>query len=309
MITAARSRWWIYQRERFPLLAHGPLVAAFSFSGVCYSMLLRGESGAPRPASVITAFVTSLLFFLQLRIADEYKDFEEDSRFRPYRAVPRGLVRLGELGAIGVAAGIVQIALALWLQPGMIPLLLPVWLYLALMCREFFVRRWLKAHPFTYMWTHMLIMPLIDLYVTSCDWRGATARPPDGLIWFLLVSFFNGIVLEIGRKLRAPADEEPGVETYSLLWGRQIAVAGWLCALVITALFAGLAATRIGFLFPVGCLLTTLLVLAALIALRFHRRPETKHAKAVEMFSGLWTLLMYLSLGAAPWLLRFYFHR
>ena len=25
-------RWWIYQRERFPLLGHGPLIAAFSFS-------------------------------------------------------------------------------------------------------------------------------------------------------------------------------------------------------------------------------------------------------------------------------------
>ena len=306
MITGVANRWWIYQQERFPVLAHGPLVAAFSFSGVCYSLLLRGHAGAPALSSVVTAFVTSLLFFLQLRIADEFKDFEEDSRYRPYRAVPRGLVRLRELGIIGVCAGLVQLGLALWLHGGMVLLLLPVWLYLALMCREFFMRRWLKSHPFTYMWSHMLIMPMIDLYVTSCDWRAAGAAAPAGLLWFLLVSFFNGIVIEMGRKIRAPEDEEPGVETYSVLWGRRNAVLAWLAALGATALFAGLAAARIEFLASALCLLGVLLVIAVFISTRFLHRPEGKRAKAFELFSGIWTLLMYLSLGAAPWALRHY---
>ena len=306
MIAGSPGRWWIYQRERFPILAHAPLVAAFSFSGVCYSMLLRGYPGAPSAASVVTAFITALLFFLQLRIADEFKDFEEDSKFRPYRAVPRGLVRLKELGIVGVVAGLVQLGLAVWLRPAMVLLLLPVWLYLALMCKEFFVRRWIKSHAFTYMWSHMLIMPLIDLYVTSCDWRGVAAKPPEGLLWFLLVSFFNGLVIEIGRKLRASEDEEQGVETYTVLWGRQTAVFAWLACLGLTALFAGLAAQRIGFLGPAIWLLGLLLGTAGLIATRFLGSPVSKNAKGFELFSGIWTLLMYLSLGAAPWLIRFY---
>jgi 4-hydroxybenzoate polyprenyltransferase len=307
VITATPGRWWVYQRERFPILAHGPLVAAFSFSGVCYSLLLRGQPGAPALPAVLAAFVTSLLFFLQLRIADEFKDFEEDSRYRPYRAVPRGLVRLHELGIIGVAAGLVQIAFAVWLQPAMILLLLPTWLYLALMCREFFVREWLKKHAFTYMWSHMMIMPLIDFYVTSCDWRGAQARPPEGLLWFLLVSFFNGLVIELGRKIRAPEDEEVGVETYTALWGRPTAIAAWLTALGLTTVFAALATARIGFLVPAACLLGVLLTIAALIAVRFLRSPVSKTARPFELFSGIWTLLMYLSVGAVPWAVR-YFH-
>jgi hypothetical protein len=36
------NRWWIYQRERFPLLAHSPVIAAFSLSAVSYSALVRG---------------------------------------------------------------------------------------------------------------------------------------------------------------------------------------------------------------------------------------------------------------------------
>jgi hypothetical protein len=77
------NRWIVYQRERFPIAAHAPLVAAFSGSAVCFSSLVRGYTAWPSARSFVVAFVTSLLFFLQLRIADEFKDFEEDSRYMP----------------------------------------------------------------------------------------------------------------------------------------------------------------------------------------------------------------------------------
>ena len=177
------NRWVVYQRERFPLAAHAPLVAAFSASAVCFSSLLRGHVAAPRPAALVVAFVTSLLFFLQLRIADEFKDFEEDSRFRPYRPVPRGLVTLRELAWIGVAAAVVQLGLALWLDAAArVAAGAVVDLVSRLMTREFFVPRWLRAHPIVYMASHMLILPLIDLYATACDWRVAGERTaPVGL--------------------------------------------------------------------------------------------------------------------------------
>ena len=54
-----------------------------------------------------------LLFFLQLRIADEFKDYEDDARYRPYRPVPRGLVSLRELAWVGVGAAAIQLALAI----------------------------------------------------------------------------------------------------------------------------------------------------------------------------------------------------
>src|SRR5688572_8933690 len=177
------ARWWVYQRERFPVFAHGVLILAFSSSAVSYSALLRGQT--PRVASIVVAFVTCFLFFLQLRIADEFKDFEEDSQFRPYRPVPRGLVTLRELGWIFVLAALTQLALALWLAPRMALLLLVPWIYLAAMTKEFFLRDWLKARPITYLWTHMLIMPLVDFYAAACDWLAADAELPGGLTWFV----------------------------------------------------------------------------------------------------------------------------
>lgn len=298
------NRWITYQKERFPVLAHGLLIAAFSFSGVSFSFLLRTDSGFPPAVAFLIAFATAFILFLQLRIADEFKDFDEDSRYRPYRPVPRGLVTLRELAVVGVIGGVIQLALALLFNPRLGILLLIVWTYLALMSREFFVRDWIKARPITYLWTHMLILPLVDFYATGCDWLAANVPCPDGLAWFLIVSFFNGVVLELGRKIRAPEDEEEGVETYSVLYGRRNAVLAWLGALAATAFCAWQAAKRIEFAQPALVILAVLLVFCAVIAIRFLRSPQTKRARMLEHASGIWTLFMYLTLGAIPLLLR-----
>ena len=295
------KRWIVYQRERFPLIGHAPLVAAFSISAVCFSRLVRGEPGFPDGKSLAVAFLTALLFFLLLRISDEFKDFEDDSRYRPYRPVPRGLVTLRELAWLGVAAGAIQLLLAIWLEPSLVWILLLAWGYLAIMSCEFFVPAWLKARPAIYLASHMVIIPLIDLYATACDWLVAgLSWPPDGLYLFLLVSFFNGIVVEVGRKIRAPEDEERGVETYSAVWGRTRAITVWLIAALTTAVFAWLAARQIQFDRPMRWLLLVLLVVCAALALRFGRRPAKGAGKMIEVASGVWTLVMYLGLGAIP---------
>lgn len=298
------TRWRVYLRERFPLPAHAPLVAAFSLSAVSVSRLLRGDAGLPDAPAAAVAFVTALLFFFQLRVADEFKDFEEDSRYRPYRPVPRGLVTLSELGRLGVACALVQLALALWLEPSLAILLALTWGYMALMSREFFAPRWLRARPVAYMASHMAVIPLIDLYATACDWHvaGGTS-PPAGLGWFLLASYANGVVVEIGRKTRAPQDEETGVETYSALWGRGAAVAAWLGAIGATAIFASRTAARMGTGQPVNWVLAGAAALCAVVAWTFLRRPVAGRGRRIEIASGAWTLLMYLSLGAMPVLL------
>lgn len=299
------NRLWIYQRERFPLLAHSPVIAAFSLSAVSYSALIRGTRQLPDWKPYTVAFASSFLFFLQLRIADEFKDFEEDARYRPYRPVPSGLISLRDLSWIWAGCIVIQLVLALWLAPRLIVLLLLTWIYLGLMSKEFFARRWLKARPITYMVTHMAIMPLVDLYTTSCDWAPAGfVRPPHGLLWFLLVSFFNGMAVEIGRKIRSPQDEELGVETYSFLWGRQNAIIAWLGVLACTAGFAYVAAGRIGFARPIFVLLSVLFLAALAVAIYFLQGAVPKGGKFVEAMAGVWSLLMYLSLGFIPMVLR-----
>jgi len=295
------NRWIVYQRERFPIAGHGPLVAAFSASAVCFSSLVRGRVAVPSIDALVVAFSTSFLFFLQLRIADEFKDYEDDARFRPYRPVPRGLVTLRELAWVALSGAVVQLLLALWLAPSIVWLLAIGWVYLALMTREFFAPRWLKAHPIVYMASHMAILPLVDLYATACDWWVAgLRRPPPGLYWFLVVSYLNGIVIEIGRKTRVAVDEERGVETYSVLWGKRGAAGAWIGAVVVTALAAWQASARIGTQRAMLVLLAILVSICIGVALRFVRATASGGGKSIELMAGVWTVLMYLGLGAIP---------
>ena len=113
------NRFWIYQRERFPLLGHGLVIAAFSASAIAYSAFAR-HAALPAPWLLAAGFVSSLLFFAQMRIADEWKDAGDDRLYRPYRPVPRGLVTLQELAWIGAGAGVVQLAIAAVVSPGLI---------------------------------------------------------------------------------------------------------------------------------------------------------------------------------------------
>lgn len=294
------ARLWIYQSERFPVFGHGFLILAFSMSAVCYSALLREQVSFPAMSILLAAFASAFIFFLLLRIADEFKDAEEDARFRPYRAVPRGLISFRELAILAASVILIQAVLAISWNSGLLILLAVVWIYLFAMSNEFGVKRWLKAHPFTYMWSHMLIMPLIDLYATAWDWMVVSGIPPQGLFWFLLLSFFNGMVIEVGRKVRAPESEEEGVETYSAMWGINKSIIIWLANLVLTAVSAWMAAINIGFALPVSILLLILVSIALVLGLKFIRSPTAALSKGIENFSGIWTILMYMSLGLLP---------
>src|SRR5438046_1797385 len=96
------QRFWVYQRERFPLLSQGILIALISVCGVSFARLVRA-AGQPAPlhstvwlmvwtpqvaAAMLVALGGALGFFFQLRVADEFKDYADDLRYRPYRPVP-----------------------------------------------------------------------------------------------------------------------------------------------------------------------------------------------------------------------------
>jgi 4-hydroxybenzoate polyprenyltransferase len=201
---------------------------------------------------------------------------------------------------------VLQLGLAIPVGWPLVGLLLVTWTYFGLMSKEFFARRWLKARPIAYLFSHMLIMPLIDWFATGCDWVHAGVAMPRGLFWFLAASFCNGVVIELGRKIRAPEQEEIGVETYTFLWGRPVAVGAWLTAQAATLACALVAAQRIQFTTPVLFVLGVLWLGAGVLGFAFVRTLKGKLAKGIEAYSGVWTLALYLMLGCVPLLARHY---
>ena len=296
------KRFYTYQKERFSLLGYGLLVASFSFSAISYSRICRGAEGfVPWKTYFLGIFITISLFLL-VRIFDEFKDAEDDAKFRKHLPVPRGLIKFRELLIMAVVIIILQIMVNLYFFPKLLIIYLLIIAYLSLMGKEFFIAEWLKKHQFWYVTSHMFIIPLIDIYASGLDWFLEGVKAPLGLIFFFAVSYMNGIVLEVGRKIRVHEKEVPGVLTYTSMLGTNRAVILWIIVLLITfclsisaSLFAGYGSMAI-------IVLSIFFILCSIPAVLFMNNKTEKLSKNIETASAIWTIFMYLTLGGIPML-------
>ena len=292
------SRLWTYQSERFPFAKTIPLLAVFSAASITVSATLAGRA-LPDLQAYLVGFGLVFILFFQMRVCDEVKDIEDDRAYRPDRPIPRGLVSLRLI----VALGLLTIPIALWLAMlhghNIVWLLVLVWIWLAAMTFEFGATQWLKSRPVVYLLSHMAIMPIIDLLLTAIEWK--QFGTPNPALWlFLALSFTNGCVLEIGRKLWAPENELQGVDSYSSLWGAKPAAKIWLAFVVASLVLlsgVGFATNAIVLIAPVGITGTAMCVWAAIT---YSKNPTVQTEKRVDGIAGLWVFICYTSAGFAP---------
>ena len=325
----------IYLNERFPLGKNSFFVLIFTLSGYIYTGLLYNSKIIKSILSkevnrvpllwgkeidkvpiiwykLLPLFIIIFMFFFQLRITDEFKDYEEDLKYRPYRPVQRGIISLKALGKIGLATVIVQIILAHVINPKLIYFMLLVWIYMFLMTKEFFIKNWLTERILIYALSHVVIMIFITLVIV----KGTGYILQDhfletlylllkkyeknifiGLIPLFALNYLNGIVLEIGRKTRKANEEEHGVQTYSKLWGRKKAVFILCILYVIEYIFVlfGLSNINKEFFLVGQLILTITLILSIYFTIKFLKKDLT--GKIPENISGIWILISSMNMG------------
>jgi hypothetical protein len=149
------------------------------------------------------SFFTILTFIIELRIMDEYKDYEKDKIANITRPLPRGLFALLAFLLFGAQP-------ALWL------IVVNIWLYL--MYKEFFVGTNLSNYPLIYAVTHqIIIIPLVFFIVSLINPELVYSSKSIGFSLLLLGSFFT---YEVGRKLNPAADKV--LKTYLSMYGPYI---------------------------------------------------------------------------------------
>lgn len=302
------KRFYIYQKERFPLVGYALLVASFSFSAISYSRICRGAEGFVDLKTYFVGIFTTISLFLLVRIFDEFKDADDDAKYRKELPVPRGLVSLRELGILGSILAVLQIAVNLFFFPKILLIYFAIIAYLLLMGKEFFIPGWLKKHQFWYVTSHMFIIPFIDIYASGLDWLLAGVSAPPGLLFFFAVSYMNGIVLEIGRKIRIPEKEAHGVLSYTSMLGTNRAVILWIFILFITLVLSIAASIFAGYGMPVFLVLGSVFVICSLPGLLFLPNKKYTYSKMIEYASALWTIAMYLTLGGGPMISKLFFN-
>lgn len=208
------EKWLQFFKERTPvasylLITFGPVASGYYLTE------------APRAHSPLLSFLGFFLFFIVLRMMDEYKDFEKDVLAHPARPLPRGLIPLPEFNkAIGIGVGLMIAFNAFLFFNGMkcsATLYALVVVHLWLMYKEFYMGEWLNNHPILYALTHQLILVTLCLFCIS-TYRVDGTYHFTRLEWIysfsVLFAFFS---YEVCRKLDPEA--HPVLKTYRYVYG------------------------------------------------------------------------------------------
>jgi len=285
-------------RERFPLFGHVLLIVSYYSSNQFLAKALTAP-GEPMRYTWHSAAgaLTLLLFFFHLRVFDEHKDFEEDSRFHPDRVLQRGAITLAELRVLAWFCIAVEFTLAALAGTGPVVALVVAFVFSLLMLREFFAREWLKRHFLVYATSHMLLMPLLSLLVFSFATRRLPWEAPPQFWLYAFVGFFVTFNVEVSRKIRAPEDEVEGLDSYSKTFGTY--GAAWIVValrLIDTTLVAIVGhAIGVSTWFYVAIVLLFLVALGAFLRFRLHTSRAS--AKALERNAGIYLIAFDLILA------------
>jgi 4-hydroxybenzoate polyprenyltransferase len=276
------SRWLTYLKERFPLPVYVLLVGGIVLSG------LYLESGRFDLRAFLLAFIGIMLFFSELRLMDELKDYKKDLEAHPERPLPRGLLTPEEVRkAIGIKA-VVMLAygglVAFLANPfaGACYGILTV--YLWLMYREFFVGSWLEKRAIWYAVSHQIIMiPLAAFCVLV--FRPAMLYDTMTLYMGLcmLGSFFS---YEVCRKLDPKA--HPVLKTYLYMYGPKGTAVLVLCASAVAAF----GAYRLGLEMLLWPMETLLLISLILLFAKPDKFKIIEGVASLSLLVHLWAIVI-----------------
>ena len=280
------SPWLTYVKERFSIPVHLILVSGLSATGVAASHEWKW------PPFVI-AFVCFMIFFFQLRLMDEFKDYDKDRTAHPKRPLPRGLLKpaavrkviLGIQLLLFVLAGI-QIAIPERQLGGLV--FTGVVAYLWLMYKEFYVGHRLARYPFWYAVTHQLILFPMLAYPTALIQPDRFTHVETWLAGLVVFGAFFSY--EICRKLNPKA--HPILKTYLSLHG-PIWVATVVTAFSLLSIYGSV---RLDLHFGIAANEALVALTWGLLMVNAHLYKWVELAATFNLVVQIWVVPIYLYL-------------
>ena len=287
------KKWYTYQKERFPILIYGSYMLVVVLSVFFITSYFKYQNDFSKDKLqwilIIPMFAVAFLQFLMIRIVDEFKDYEEDCKYRPYRPVPRGLVSLKELGFIFAICAITQLVISI-VYSNYISLI-AVWLFFIVMSKGYFMKKFINKHLLIEVALDELLMPILVIYLIGFIDINVLHDFPFIYI-FLVLTYVIAWIVEIARKIRCKDDEEEGVRTYTAVLGIKNA----------TLLLWGLETTLVGLqlvlLWNKNLFIPIIpYVFIGVINVLFIVKQNRKMAKLVELSANIYIMIVYLSMA------------
>ena len=297
------KKWYTYQKERFPVLMYGSYIACIVFAIYCcclshISLFEQTIYSADISNTIsnwkitIPMFLAGFIQLLMVRIVDEFKDYEEDSKYRPYRPVPRGLITLNELSVLFIICILIQIAITFIFKANFI-LLVVLWVFFFIMSRGFFIKKFLDKHLLLEVLYDELMMPIMVLYLSSfClnKWELIALSFNTNFTILLIISYVVSWTAEIARKVRCKEDEEKGVRTYTAVLGIPKAM------LLLSVLESMLYILQSIALAKMQLLISIIYAIIIILNLVFMFKQNKLLSKIVSLSANLYIVFIYVSM-------------
>lgn len=239
----------IFIWERFPPFAHIPLIFFFFLANALVSLLalnaditIANTMTALFTTRSVLAAITTLFFFLHLRIFDEVKDLETDKIVHPERPLVRGLLTSTEAKVTAFVLIGIEIALAAFTSFPALRILIAACAFSFLMYKEFYMKTWFEGKMVLYALFHSPVTIFLALFIFSAVTGVCYQSVPFPVILLALLNWCLSSLFEFSRKTFATEEERAERESYSKKFGVQ----GGAAVSFALALFAGGAAWWIG---------------------------------------------------------------
>ncbi len=208
-----------WSRERWrPVQAAGVLLVYLTV--LLFVQALAGGGELSISLGDLVPFVGLLAYSLLMRVLDEHKDWDHDVEHYPDRVLQTGRVELRHLKVVGAVAFAITLLVSLLEDGGIGPVtmswaILMGWVYL--MTKWFFVPGWMRPRRLAATVTSLQQIPLMILWVALMCTDGESL--PAGLPWLMVVVALIGLAVDFGRRLEAPEDERPTLDSYTKTLG------------------------------------------------------------------------------------------
>lgn len=272
-------RLWVYQNERVPI------IALFIMGWVLYAAVASATQQVFNWGQVLLATTLSTLYFIQIRLNDEPKDFEHDTRYHTGRPVQRGLVTLWELRNVRRAVVVLFLGVGgLSGSPTIVALVLAQQACAYLTQKEFFVRDWLRRHFIAYQLLHYSQLLLLG-------WLTTTVVGIDDINQHLL---YYGYVLSMSMPIELSRtiggiDDKAAADRYSHQIGTTAALTYYFTTVVVATVYTLVLSQQVIATSSLFLLVFGLLAIAY-AALRYIHQPIVKNATILNISSIIFYL-------------------
>jgi acyl-coenzyme A synthetase/AMP-(fatty) acid ligase len=288
--TPLAKRLLAYTNERFPLI---PIMLFVFLLTAGYAHFFASWFGMPFHWSEPKLWITMgtvFMFMLQLRMADEIKDFQKDSLAYPDRILSRGLIKLSLVRAVLYTTITLELLIAASMGRDSLLYMAILQIWAQLMAREFFAKDLLDRKVTLNLVLHQLILPPLAIYSALPFVKVHQVHGDLKILPALVFLTLIYTVYEMARKTWSADRESVHADSYTRFWGINGAVgAQVLLTLVIlvlmlsmpielTPIYKGLA-----FFFSAFYGLTLFM---------FRRNPTRKMSKLVETGGSVFVLGM-----------------